>query len=38
MVHGIMTAHHGAVVLESEPGVGTRVDLYFPIDGESELA
>jgi len=36
MVHGIMTAHNGAVVLESEPGIGTTVHLYFPTCGELE--
>jgi len=30
MVHGIVTAHGGAVALESELGKGTTVRLYFP--------
>jgi PAS domain S-box-containing protein len=29
-VHGIMHAHEGAVYVESEPGTGTRFDLFFP--------
>jgi signal transduction histidine kinase len=37
MVHGIMTAHHGAVVLESKPGVGTTVMLYFPINEPAQM-
>ena len=30
MVHGIMSAHEGVVLLESEPGQGTEVCCYFP--------
>jgi CheY-like chemotaxis protein len=30
MVHKIMNQHGGAVVVESELGVGTRFDCYFP--------
>jgi PAS domain S-box-containing protein len=30
IVHGIMREHHGAVILESEPGSGTRVKCLFP--------
>jgi signal transduction histidine kinase len=37
VVHGIMTAHHGAVVLESELGAGTKVHLYFPTNEKPEL-
>jgi signal transduction histidine kinase len=29
-VHGIMAQHAGAVAIESEPGRGTRVRLFFP--------
>jgi|GEM_PF-1117526 len=29
-VHGIMKNYGGAVTVESEPGVGTRFDVYFP--------
>lgn len=30
VVHGIMQAHGGAVILESQPGLGTSAHLYFP--------
>jgi signal transduction histidine kinase/CheY-like chemotaxis protein len=30
VVHGIMTAHQGAVTVESKVGKGTAVHLYFP--------
>jgi CheY-like chemotaxis protein len=30
VVHGIMKSHDGAVLVESEPGAGTTVHLYFP--------
>ena len=30
VVHGIMESHNGVVLLESEPGTGTLVRLYFP--------
>jgi two-component system, cell cycle sensor histidine kinase and response regulator CckA len=30
MVYGLMKQHRGLVHVESEPGRGTRVDLYFP--------
>ena len=30
VVHGIMTAHHGAVMAESQPGRGSCFTLYFP--------
>ncbi len=29
-VHGIVTAHSGALRVESRPGYGTRFELYFP--------
>ncbi|MEF2232239.1 MAG: ATP-binding protein [Pseudodesulfovibrio sp.] len=35
IVHNIMRAHRGKVVIDSEPGQGTRVRLFFP-DKESE--
>jgi CheY-like chemotaxis protein len=31
MVHGIVTAHGGAVTLDSEPGVGTTVHVHLPM-------
>ncbi len=30
VVHGIMQRHDGAIVVQSQPGAGTRFDLYFP--------
>jgi CheY-like chemotaxis protein len=31
VVHGIMTAHAGAIDVESEPGRGSSFHLYFPL-------
>jgi CheY-like chemotaxis protein len=30
MVHGTMVSHHGTVTIDSEPGAGTTVSLFFP--------
>ncbi|MBU0678331.1 MAG: PAS domain S-box protein [Verrucomicrobia bacterium] len=30
VVHGIISGHHGAVTVESEPGKGTRFEIYLP--------
>jgi PAS domain S-box-containing protein len=39
MVHGIMRAHGGAVVVESPLGAGTVFELYFPVaDAEPDAA
>lgn len=35
IVHGIVEAHHGAVEIQSRPGVGTRVDVYLPAYAEA---
>jgi signal transduction histidine kinase/ActR/RegA family two-component response regulator len=35
VAHGIMQAHEGAIVVHSEPGTGSRFELYFPRAGEA---
>ncbi len=32
-VHGIMRSHHGGIRVESRPGQGTEVTLFFPVLG-----
>lgn len=34
VVHGIVQAHAGAIVVHSEPGKGSRFELYFPCANE----
>ncbi len=31
VVHGLIKSHGGAITVESEPGKGTRVQVYFPV-------
>jgi CheY-like chemotaxis protein len=43
VVHGIVREHDGAIVIDSTPEVGTRVDVYLPeagvdIDGDGAVA
>jgi CheY-like chemotaxis protein len=38
MVHGLAAQLGGGFALTSEPGEGTRVDLYLPVAGEKALA
>jgi signal transduction histidine kinase/ActR/RegA family two-component response regulator len=38
VVHGIMKQHEGAIMAYSEPGRGTRFNLYFPAAEESAEA
>jgi len=35
VVHGILSAHHGAVSVDSEPGQGSTFHLYIPLVEES---
>ncbi|MFP5467940.1 MAG: PAS domain-containing protein [Gammaproteobacteria bacterium] len=36
VVHGIVTAHQGAIDVHSLPGEGTCFDLYFPMTSEAD--
>jgi CheY-like chemotaxis protein len=36
VVHGILSAHHGAVSVDSEPGQGSTFHLYLPLVGSAE--
>ena len=38
VVHGIVTAHHGAIRVDSAPGQGTCVHLYLPATDPEPLA
>ena len=36
VVHGIVSGHGGAINVESAPGVGSRFDLWFPLEDAPE--
>ena len=38
VAHGIMQTHEGAIVVHSEPGTGSRFELYFPHAPEAVAA
>ena len=38
VVHGIVSVHGGAIHVDSAPGVGTRFDLWFPLQDAPEDA
>jgi len=41
VVHGIVKSHEGAVLVDSEPEMGTTISIYFPAveaDASSESA
>lgn len=38
VVHGIVQAHAGAIIVHSEPGEGSKFELYFPCANEAAAA
>jgi CheY-like chemotaxis protein len=36
VIHGIVQDHEGEIRIQSEPGKGTRIDVYFPASDASE--
>ena len=38
VVHGIVKAHKGAITVQSQPGEGTRLDIYLPLAPSLEQA
>jgi len=38
VVHGIVQAHEGAIIVHSEPGKGSKFELYFPCANEAAAA
>ena len=38
VVHGVVSGHGGAIRVETAPGAGTRIELYFPLAEGGETA